>query len=101
MPTRIVYLNHKIIGGKKYYKNVKYPEVPPSINDIYLITSIGDRLDLLAHEYYGDSDLWWIISIANPNVVRRDSWNLLPALEIRIPRDYESIIDEFEELNKK
>jgi len=28
----------------------------------------GERLDLLAREYYGDSRLWWRILDANPQV---------------------------------
>lgn len=26
----------------------------------------GDRLDSLAHKYYGDSQLWWVFLDANP-----------------------------------
>lgn len=29
----------------------------------------GDRLDLLAHEYYNDDRLWWWIADANPEAV--------------------------------
>ena len=31
---------------KRYYKALKYPEIPLSIEDIYVITTSGDRLDL-------------------------------------------------------
>jgi hypothetical protein len=51
--------------GTRYYKNSKYPRIPLSINDIYVITTERDRLDILAQQYYGDSSLWWIISIDN------------------------------------
>ena len=61
---------------------------------------MGDRLDNLAHEFYKDVDLWWIISIANSGVIRRDSFNLKPGLEIRIPIDISSIIKQFEVINK-
>lgn len=27
---------------------------------------LGDRIDLLAYKYYGDSQLWWVIMDANP-----------------------------------
>ena len=48
-----------------YYKNALYPEIPPNPNDIYVITEWGDRLDLLANQFYGDASKWWIIATAN------------------------------------
>ena len=59
---------------KRYYKHIEYPEISREINDLYITTSFGDRLDTLANLYYGDSSLWWIISCGNPGVVRRDSF---------------------------
>ena len=29
----------------RYYTNTTYPEITPNVNDIYLLTEIGDRLD--------------------------------------------------------
>lgn len=34
---------------------------------LYTVTE-GERLDLLAAEFYGDSELWWLIARANPEV---------------------------------
>ena len=90
---------NKEIGKKRYYKPLKYPEIPLSIDDLYVVTTSGDRLDLLANQFYGDVRLWWIISIANMNVIRRDSYSVEPGLEIRIPFDIQDILQEFEELN--
>ena len=53
--------------GKQIYTTVRYPEIPRSANDTYVYTTVGDRFDTLAQQYYGDSSLWWIISIANGN----------------------------------
>ena len=33
--------------GTVYYRDVKYPEIPLSESDIYVLTDFGDRLDLL------------------------------------------------------
>lgn len=85
---------------KRYYKALKYPNIPPSINDIYVITTSGDRLDLLANQFYKDTRLWWIIANANPEIVRRDSFNLKPGLEVRIPTNTTKILNDFEQLNK-
>ena len=61
------YRNTKINrkNEKSYYKTTIFDKVPKSNNDIYVITQYGDRLDLLAYEYYGDVSLWWYIARAN------------------------------------
>ena len=84
---------------KKYYKPIRYPSIPLSVNDLYVITSDRDRLDLLANQFYNDVDLWWIIANANTNI-RRDSYALKPGIEIRIPQNIQSITEKFVELNK-
>jgi hypothetical protein len=86
--------------GKRYFKSIKYPDIPLSANDIYIRTTIGDRLDSLADQFYNDVRLWWIISTANPNIVRKDSYALKPNLEIRIPSNTNSILESFKALNK-
>tara|TARA_Y100001972_G_C7539567_1_gene271560 strand:- start:298 stop:597 length:300 start_codon:yes stop_codon:yes gene_type:complete len=85
--------------GKQIYKTVKYPEVPRDPSDIYVYTSIGDRLDTLALEYYGDSSLWWIISISNDNLLQN---SLTPPVgtQLRIPLNSAPIIASYEILNE-
>lgn len=89
----------KLNNRKRYYRNIEYPEIPLSATDTYVITSYGDRLDTLANTYYNDSELWWIISCANPGLVRRDSFFIKVGLQIRIPLEIENIKIKFEELN--
>ena len=100
MPSRLNYISKKRANNKRYYLNLKYPEIPLSINDLYIITTSGDRLDTLANEFLGNIDLWWIITTANPDVIRRDSFNLKPGIEIRIPNNVQGILEAFESLNK-
>ncbi len=100
MPSRLNYIAEKRSDNKRYYKNLKYPEIPLSVNDLYITTTVGDRLDLLADEFLNNVDLWWIITTANPDIIRRDSFNLRPGMEIRIPDNVQGIIEEFEALNK-
>ena len=83
----------------RFYKYIKYPEVPLSCDDIYVITKTEDRLDLLAEQFYGDTSLWWIISIANPNLVKRDSFFVPGGIQLRIPANRQSIIEDFNRLN--
>ena len=87
----------------RYYTNVVYPEIVPTANDLYMYTSYEDRLDLLAYDYYGNSNLYWIISSANPDITRRDSFFIKSGVQIRIPDP--SIIDflllEFNKINAR
>ena len=84
---------------KRMYRTVKYPRVPLSNTDIYVYAEEGDRFDQLAETYYGDSTLWWIISRANPNKIRRDGLLLKPGIQISIPSDFNAIINNFATLN--
>tara|TARA_R100001443_G_C3308013_1_gene166997 strand:+ start:173 stop:442 length:270 start_codon:yes stop_codon:yes gene_type:complete len=61
------YDNTKIVevDGKRIKQTTLYENVPKTNDDIYVMTQYGDRLDLLAHQFYGDSSLWWFIAKAN------------------------------------
>jgi phage tail protein X len=80
------------------YRDSKYPTVPLSVNDIYVITTVGDRYDLLANQYYGDSTLWWIISIAN-SLLPQNSIFIPEGTQLRIPTDITSILTSYNQLN--
>ena len=71
-------------NGKQMYQTVRYPEIPRSESDIYVYTTIGERYDTLASQYYGDSSLWWVIANANGNL---DKSSLTPPIgsQLRIP----------------
>lgn len=95
------------IDNKLVYTTSRYPEVPLSNNDIYVYTTDGDRFDTLANQYYKDSSLWWIISIANtavagtslPSDLPQDSLLIPQGSQIRIPADYISIVETFQNIN--
>ena len=86
--------------GDKYYTTVFYPEVGAHESDIYVETEFGDRLDLLANQFYQDVTLYWIISIANPDKVNMGSLYLPSGTQIRIPTNIVSIVDRYNILNR-
>lgn len=88
-----------IIEGKKVYKTVRYPEIPLSEEDIYVITTIGDRFDTLAQQYYKDSSLWWIISIANEQL-KQNTLVVPEGIQIRIPYNPLTVLDSYNLINK-
>ena len=95
------------IDGKTVYKTSRYPEIPLSENDIYVISTQGDRFDVLAQQYYGDSSLWWVISIANTGNAGAGTLPVLPqntliipeGTQIRIPNNPLQIYDVFNQIN--
>ena len=84
-------------GGRRFRKTVKYPVIEPHINDTYIISIPGDRLDLLAHKYYKDSSLWWII--ADANNIGKGTLVIPNGIQIRIPSQTSKILREYNELN--
>ena len=52
-------------NGQVYYRSTYFESIPTTDNDIYVISQYGDRLDILAHQFYGDVTLWWYIARAN------------------------------------
>ena len=94
--TKPTVQNPKVI---RYRSSTRYPDIPLSEDDVYLLTLRGDRLDNLAYQFYGDSSLWWVLSVANPDLPN-DS--LYPTLgyQLRIPSNVSQILNDFEQLNK-
>jgi hypothetical protein len=86
--------------GLTYRNSARYPIAPQQENDIYAITEWGDRFESLAFQFYGDVTLWWIIAIANPNIVDFASIFLPIGSQIRIPQNISPIIDSYNELNR-
>lgn len=82
-----------------YYKSKFYPNVPLSESDVYVITTVGDRLDSLAYSYYRDATLWWVISMANNNITKGALYPA-PGTQLRIPTDITAVIRQFNQFNK-
>lgn len=101
MKNRLQNISIELKNQKRYFRGIKYPNIPLSINDLYVITTAGDRLDLLANQFYNDVRLWWVIATANRDIVRRDSFGLKPGLEIRIPSNIQRILQDYKNLNNK
>lgn len=84
--------------GRRYITNPIYPDIPETPDDIYLITTGGDRYDTLAQQYYSDHTLWWIIATANSDQ-KRDGLIVKPGVQLRIPANKDRVIEAFENLN--
>ena len=85
--------------GEEYFRPNFYPTIPEEETDIYVITEFGDRLDLLAMQFYNDVTLYWIISSANPEVMNLGSLTIKEGTQLRIPMNISQIIAEYKNLN--
>lgn len=85
------------ITGERYYSNNVYPDIELSPEDSYVIAVLGDRLDLLALDFYGDVSFWWVIASANS--LQGDSLYLEPGAQIRIPANLSGIISNYKIIN--
>lgn len=83
--------------GRRYFKNAIYPDVPYSEDDIYVITTGGDRYDTLAKQFYNDSSLWWVIASANTS--KRDGLIVETGIQLRIPGNVSAVIEEYNQVN--
>ncbi len=83
----------KLNDGRVVYRAKRYPNIPKSNNDIYIVTQGGDRLDTLANDFYSDSSLWWIIAAANN--IHDASFAVADGTTLRIPENYTQIISNF------
>jgi nucleoid-associated protein YgaU len=85
--------------NRPYYKNRFYPNIPLLESDVYVITTVGDRLDSLAFSYYNNATLWWIISMANNNITKGALYPA-PGTQLRIPTNLNGVLQLFENFNQ-
>ena len=80
------YFDTKVINNK-YLDVLKFRRIPASSSDIqYTITDTYKyRPDLLAYDLYKDSNLWWVFSVRNPNVLKDPMFDFNAGVTIYIP----------------
>ena len=83
---------------KQYFESVIYPKIKANDDDLYVISEVTDRLDLLANKYYGDTSLWWIIAVANN--INDAYFYVTEGLQLRIPSNVSKILNDLEKINK-
>lgn len=84
-------------SGKRVTRSVLYPPIPRQVDDIYVLTTPGDRIDLLAYKYYSNISYWWII--AEANAIGKGSMTIPVGLQLRIPINLTNILQDYRELN--
>jgi phage tail protein X len=85
--------------GRRYIPTTLYPNIPFDSRDIYVRTVAGDRLDLLAYQFYNNLKYWWII--AHANNVGKGTMVLAEGTQLRIPANPSTIQTAFDLLNTR
>lgn len=80
-------------------QTTRYPYLEPTAEDYYVITVSGDRLDILATQFYGSTEYWWVIASANPSI-RRDALYLTPGHQLRIPANLNAYLTAYQNQNR-
>ena len=84
-------------AGFRVYGTTYYPEIPIENGDKFIYSKFGDRFDLLAHKFYGDVTLWWVIAKADG---LKGKMYVPQNTEIRIPGNVSKVLEDFNNINK-
>ena len=62
--------------------------IPMLATDVYwaITPPYEYRPDLLAHDLYNDSRLWWVFAQRNPNTIKDPLFDFIPGTRIYIPK---------------
>ena len=96
------YSNIKVLkdseNSRRYYRASKYPDIAFSDADIYIEAAFGDRLDIIAYDYYKSTEYYWVLLVANN--LPGDSIFVPPGTQLRIPVDLDQILADYEAINR-
>ena len=87
-----------LYSGKSYLRNTntreffldvtKFPYIDKTDgNYIVVPPKCENRMDLFSYQQYGSSRLWWIIALANADIIKDPIWDFKAGLMVFVPRD--------------
>ena len=74
-------------GFNKFYLDVASLPSMDKVQGTYITVppECENRPDLLSYQQYGTSRLWWVIALANADVIRDPIWDLKSGMKLYIP----------------
>lgn len=66
------------------------PDILDGVKTVDHIYQAGDRLEIIAHKYYGDEEYWWVIALANRII---DPFAIPVGTTLHIPTEVKVILD--------
>ena len=82
---------HRTPANDLYLETLVYrPIIKNSLDRAYIIENqYKHRPDLLAHDLYGDTRLWWVFVHRNRDILKDPIFDFLPGVEIILPNKKE------------
>ena len=80
------YANTDIYGFFLDIANIPSILMNPSDVQYQIDVIYNGRPDLLAFDLYGDSSLWWVFAIRNPNVIQDPIYDFQSGVIIYVPQ---------------
>jgi hypothetical protein len=79
----------KNTGTRTFFLDVaKLPKIPLVNGDrIQVPPECENRIDLFSYQQYGSSRLWWVIALANADIIRDPTWDFKAGMVVFVPRD--------------
>jgi hypothetical protein len=80
------YYNTPITNG--YLDVMEFRNLPSERDDILfeVTATYENRPDLLAHDIYKDSRLWWVFAIRNKTIIKDPVYDLKAGVKIYLPK---------------
>lgn len=81
------------VTQNKYLDVMINRRIISDITDVYwtITPTYNLRPDLLAHDLYSNSKLWWVFAQRNPNTLKDPLFDFIPGVQIYIPQ-YDLIV---------
>lgn len=81
---------HYVTWEDPAMKDPMGPDILDGVDTFDHIVKGGERLDIIAHRYYGDEEYWWVIALANRI---SDPFSVRTGTRLRVPTEAKSILD--------
>ncbi len=80
-------------------KTTQYPIFEKQPSDRYIISREGDRLDLLANEFYNDPRFWWVL--AEANTLGKGTLSIPPGIQLRVPFPIDDLLNQLRDAEEE
>lgn len=90
--AEIAYAQTSPYSRTKFYGNfldiADFPLIPKNPDDVIfeINRTYQYRPDLLAFDLYGDSNLWWVFALRNPNTIKDSIFDMRIGTKIYLPK---------------
>lgn len=76
-------------GFRKFFLDVAQLPKINTIQGNYVVVppECENRMDLFSYQQYGSSRLWWIVALANADMIKDPIWDFKSGMTVFVPKD--------------